>query len=210
MLVQTSPPPISVTRTVVCSDPDLTLPPASIPPDTCRLRLERTAIRRVPGEAFRSLSRLEQLWLPYNALSELSALMLRGLRRLRELRLPGNRLAAFPWAALRDAPQLQLLDLQANRLLTLPPEAAHFLENLTFLDLSNNHLMRLPLELLDTWAHLKTGPFLSGHRARLVLGNQDGIHHQEPSRCMLGFLGNSSSLSESDDIMTDIMLIFYT
>ncbi|XP_049996669.1 leucine-rich repeat, immunoglobulin-like domain and transmembrane domain-containing protein 1 [Alexandromys fortis] len=163
----------SKARTVVCSDPDLTLPPASIPPDTCRLRLERTAIRRVPGEAFRSLSRLEQLWLPYNALSELSALMLRGLRRLRELRLPGNRLAAFPWAALRDAPQLQLLDLQANRLLTLPPEAAHFLENLTFLDLSNNHLMRLPLELLDTWAHLKTGPFLSGHRARLVLGLQD-------------------------------------
>ncbi|CAO2637882.1 Leucine-rich repeat, immunoglobulin-like domain and transmembrane domain-containing protein 1 [Lemmus lemmus] len=163
----------SKARTVVCSDSDLTLPPASIPPDTCRLRLERTAIRRVPGEAFWSLRHLEQLWLPYNALSELSALMLRGLRRLRELRLPGNRLVAFPWEALRDAPQLQLLDLQANRLLTLPPEAAHFLENLTFLDLSNNHLMRLPLELLDTWAHLKTGPLLSGHRARLVLGLQD-------------------------------------
>ncbi|EGV99659.1 leucine-rich repeat, immunoglobulin-like domain and transmembrane domain-containing protein 1 [Cricetulus griseus] len=163
----------SKARTVVCSDPDLTLPPPSIPPDTCRLRLERTAIRRVPGEAFRPLSRLEQLWLPYNALSELSALMLRGLRRLRELRLPGNRLAAFPWAALKDAPQLQLLDLQANRLATLPPEAAHFLENLTFLDLSSNQLMRLPLELLDTWAHLKTGSFLSSYRARLVLGLQD-------------------------------------
>ncbi|KAL1780681.1 leucine-rich repeat, immunoglobulin-like domain and transmembrane domain-containing protein 1 [Sigmodon hispidus] len=163
----------SKARTVVCSDPELTLPPASIPLDTCRLRLERTAIRRVPGEAFWPLSRLEQLWLPYNALSELSALMLRGLRRLRELRLPGNRLAAFPWAALRDAPQLQLLDLQANRLSILPPEAAHFLENLTFLDLSSNQLMRLPLELLDTWAHLKTGSFLSGHRARLVLGLQD-------------------------------------
>ncbi|XP_036055925.1 LOW QUALITY PROTEIN: leucine-rich repeat, immunoglobulin-like domain and transmembrane domain-containing protein 1 [Onychomys torridus] len=163
----------SKARTVVCSDPDLTLPPASIPTDTCKLRLERTAIRRVPGEAFRPLSHLEQLWLPYNALSELSALMLRGLRRLRELRLPGNRLAAFPWAALRDAPQLQLLDLQANRLSTLPPEAAHFLENLTFLDLSSNQLMRLPLELLDTWAHLKIGPFHSGHHARLVLGLQD-------------------------------------
>lgn len=96
--------PISVTRTVVCSDPDMTLPPASLPPDTSRLRLERTAIRRVPGEVFKPLGRLEQLWLPYNALSELSALMLRGLRRLRELRLPGNRLAAFPWAALKDAP----------------------------------------------------------------------------------------------------------
>ncbi|XP_032279883.1 leucine-rich repeat, immunoglobulin-like domain and transmembrane domain-containing protein 1 [Phoca vitulina] len=160
-------------RTVVCSDPDMTLPPASVPPDTSRLRLERTAIRRVPGEAFRPLGRLEQLWLPYNALSELSALMLRGLRRLRELRLPGNRLAAFPWAALKDAPQLRLLDLQANRLSAVPPEAARFLGNLTFLDLSNNQLLRLPEELLATWAHLQTGPFLPGHRTRLVLGLQD-------------------------------------
>ncbi|XP_008833815.1 leucine-rich repeat, immunoglobulin-like domain and transmembrane domain-containing protein 1 [Nannospalax galili] len=160
-------------RAVVCSDPDMTLPPASIPTDTSRLLLERTALRRVPGDAFRLLGLLEQLWLPYNALSDLSALVLRGLRRLRELRLPGNRLATFPWAALKDAPQLQLLDLQANRLSALPPEAAHFLGNLTFLDLSSNQLMRLPLELLHTWAHLKSVPFLSRHRSRLVLGLQD-------------------------------------
>ncbi|KAM5236003.1 leucine-rich repeat, immunoglobulin-like domain and transmembrane domain-containing protein 1 [Ctenodactylus gundi] len=163
----------SKARTVVCSDPDMTLPPASIPPDTCRLRLERTAIRRVPGEAFRLLGRLEQLWLPYNALSDLSGLTLRGLRRLRELRLPGNHLATFPWAALKDAPQLRLLDLQANRLATLPPEAVRFLGNLTFLDLSSNQLARLPQEMLLTWAHLKTGPFLPGRSARLVLGLQD-------------------------------------
>ncbi|XP_045293836.1 leucine-rich repeat, immunoglobulin-like domain and transmembrane domain-containing protein 1 isoform X3 [Leopardus geoffroyi] len=163
----------SKARTVVCSDPDMTLPPASVPPDTSRLRLERTAIRKVPGEAFRPLGRLEQLWLPYNALSELSGLMLRGLRRLRELRLPGNRLAAFPWAALRDAPQLRLLDLQANRLSAVPPEAARFLGNLTFLDLSSNQLLRLPQELLATWAHLQTGPFLPGHHTRLVLVHQE-------------------------------------
>uniref|UniRef100_A0A8C8YXV5 Leucine-rich repeat, immunoglobulin-like domain and transmembrane domain-containing protein 1 n=1 Tax=Prolemur simus TaxID=1328070 RepID=A0A8C8YXV5_PROSS len=163
----------SKARTVVCNDPDMTLPPASIPPDTCRLRLERTAIRQVPGEAFGPLARLEQLWLPYNALGELSALALRGLRRLRELRLPGNRLAAFPWAALGDAPQLRLLDLQANRLSAVPPEAARFLGNLTFLDLSGNQLLRLPQELLGTWAHLKTGLFLPGHHTRLVLGLQD-------------------------------------
>ncbi|XP_054436468.1 leucine-rich repeat, immunoglobulin-like domain and transmembrane domain-containing protein 1 [Pteronotus mesoamericanus] len=160
-------------RTVVCNDPDMTLPPASVPLDTSRLRLERTAIRRVPGEAFRPLGRLEQLWLPYNALSELSILMLRGLRRLSELRMPGNRLAAFPWEALRDAPELRLLDLQANRLSAVPPEAARFLGNLTFLDLSSNQLMRLPQELLATWSHLQTGSFLLGHRIRLVLGLQD-------------------------------------
>ncbi|XP_007952422.1 leucine-rich repeat, immunoglobulin-like domain and transmembrane domain-containing protein 1 [Orycteropus afer afer] len=160
-------------RTVVCDDPDITLLPASIPPDTCRLRLERTAIRRVPAEAFSLLGHLEQLWLPYNALNNLSTLMLRGLQRLHELRLPGNRLAAFPWVALRDTPQLRLLDLQANRLSAVPMEAARFLGNLTFLDLSSNQLMRLPQELLATWAHLHTGPFLHGQRARLVLGLQD-------------------------------------
>ncbi|KAM6163747.1 leucine-rich repeat, immunoglobulin-like domain and transmembrane domain-containing protein 1 [Rhynchocyon petersi] len=160
-------------RTVVCDDPDMTLPPASIPLDTCRLRLERTAICRVPGEAFRLLGRLEQLWLPYNALSDLSAFMLRGLQRLRELRLPGNRLVTFPWAALKDAPQLRLLDLQANRLSAVPKEAVRFLGNLTFLDLSSNQLMRLPQELLAIWANLQTGSFLSSHHTRLVLGLQD-------------------------------------
>lgn len=118
------------------------------------------------------LGRLEQLWLPYNALSELSALMLRGLRRLRELRLPGNHLAAFPWGALRDAPELRLLDLQANRLSAVPPEAARFLGNLTFLDLSSNQLMRLPQELLATWSHMQTRSFLPGHRTSLVLGKR--------------------------------------
>ncbi|XP_058527884.1 leucine-rich repeat, immunoglobulin-like domain and transmembrane domain-containing protein 1 [Ochotona princeps] len=159
--------------TVVCSDADMTLPPANVPLDTCRLRLERTALRRVPGEAFRLLGRLEQLWMPYNALSELSALMLRGLRSLRELRLPGNRLANFPWAALTDTPQLRLLDLQANRLSAVPPEAVRFLGNLTFLDLSSNQLLRLPQELLLAWAALKAEPFLPSHRARLVLGLHD-------------------------------------
>ncbi|XP_007447669.1 PREDICTED: leucine-rich repeat, immunoglobulin-like domain and transmembrane domain-containing protein 1 [Lipotes vexillifer] len=163
----------SKARTVVCNDPDMTLPPAFVPLDTSSLRLERTAIRRVPGEAFKALGRLEQLWLPYNALYELNALMLRGLRRLRELRMPGNHLATFPWAALRDAPKLRLLDLQANRLSAVPPEAARFLGNLTFLDLSSNQLLRLPEELLTTWTHLQTGPFLPGHHVKLVLGLQD-------------------------------------
>ncbi|CAK7304190.1 Leucine-rich repeat, immunoglobulin-like domain and transmembrane domain-containing protein 1 [Vulpes lagopus] len=158
----------SKARTVVCSDPDMTLPPASVPADTSRLRLERTSVRRVAG-ALGPLGRLEQLWLPYNALAELSGLMLRGLRRLRELRLPGNRLAAFPWAALADAPRLRLLDLQANLLAAVPADAARFLRNLTFLDLSSNRLLRLPPELLAAWAR----PFPAGQRASRVLGLQD-------------------------------------
>ncbi|XP_058155623.1 leucine-rich repeat, immunoglobulin-like domain and transmembrane domain-containing protein 1 [Dasypus novemcinctus] len=157
----------SKARTVVCNDPGMTLPPAPIPPDTTTLRLERTGIRGLPGDALRPLRRLEQLWLPYNALGDLSALALRGLRRLRELRLPGNRLAAFPWAALGDAPRLRLLDLRANLLPAVPPAAARVLRNLTFLDLSGNQLLRLPPELLATWAHLP------GSRAKLVLGLQD-------------------------------------
>ncbi|XP_006872523.1 PREDICTED: leucine-rich repeat, immunoglobulin-like domain and transmembrane domain-containing protein 1 [Chrysochloris asiatica] len=163
----------SRTRTVVCDDPNMTLLPAAIPPDTYQLRLERTAIGTVPAGAFRLLGRLEQLWLSYNALSDLSALMLRGLQHLRELRLPGNRLVSFPWVALRDVPQLQRLDLQANRLSAIPTEAAHFVRNLTFLDLSSNQLMRLPQELLITWAHLQMGPFLPGYHAKLILGLQD-------------------------------------
>jgi Leucine-rich repeat (LRR) protein len=153
----------------------------------------------VPGEAFRQLGRLEQLWLPYNAVSELSALMLRGLRRLRELRLPGNRLAAFPWAALRDAPQLRLLDLQANRLSVVPPDAARFLGNLTFLDLSSNQLMRLPQELLLTWAQLKTGPFLPGHHSRLVLGKR---RCSSPGTILvnLGVFSKFPSFFESDSL----------
>ncbi|XP_007533981.1 leucine-rich repeat, immunoglobulin-like domain and transmembrane domain-containing protein 1 [Erinaceus europaeus] len=162
----------STTRTVVCSDPDMTLPPAAVPPDTVLLRLERTAVRRVPGAAFGPLGRLEQLWLPYNVLTELSPRALRGLRRLRELHLPGNRLQAFPWPALADAPQLRLLDLQANRLAAVPPGAARFLGNLSFLDLSSNQLLHLPQDLLARWTHLHL-PFLPARRASLVLGLQD-------------------------------------
>lgn len=163
--------PLSVPRTVVCNDPDMTLPPAALPPDTCRLRLERTAIRRVPAAAFVALRRLEQLWLPYNALGRLGARALRGLGRLRELRLPGNRLAAFPWASLGDAPRLRLLDLQANRLAAVPPGAARFLRDLTFLDLSSNRLLRLPPALLAAWAPLPAAPSLPG-RPGLVLGKR--------------------------------------
>ena len=51
-----------LTRTVLCNDPEMTLTPVNIPVDTFKLRIEKTAIRRVPGEAFHALHNLEYLW----------------------------------------------------------------------------------------------------------------------------------------------------
>uniref|UniRef100_F6X0B8 Leucine-rich repeat, immunoglobulin-like domain and transmembrane domain-containing protein 1 n=1 Tax=Monodelphis domestica TaxID=13616 RepID=F6X0B8_MONDO len=160
-------------RAVVCNDPEMTLPPMMIPSDTSKLRIEKTSIRRVPGDALHHLTRLEYLWLPYNSMTSISSVMLRGLRRLQELRLPGNYLVSFPWGALGDTPQLRLLDLHANRLSAVSAEAARYARNLTFLDLSSNQLMRLPQQLLTTWSHLQAGPYSPGENSKIILGLQD-------------------------------------
>ncbi|XP_012409502.1 leucine-rich repeat, immunoglobulin-like domain and transmembrane domain-containing protein 1 [Sarcophilus harrisii] len=160
-------------RVVICNDPEMTLPPMMIPSDTSKLRIEKTAIRRVPGDTLQQLTRLEYLWLPYNSLTSISSVMLRGLRSLRELRLPGNHLVSFPWGALGDTPQLCLLDLHGNRLSAVSAEAARYVRNLTFLDLSSNQLMRLPQQLLTTWSHLQAGPFSPSDNSKIILGLQD-------------------------------------
>ncbi|XP_020852420.1 leucine-rich repeat, immunoglobulin-like domain and transmembrane domain-containing protein 1 [Phascolarctos cinereus] len=160
-------------RVVVCNDPEMTLPPMMIPSDTSKLRIEKTSIRRVPGDALHQLTCLEYLWLPYNSMTSFSSVMLRGLRRLRELRLPGNHLVSFPWGALGDTPQLRLLDLHGNRLSAVSAEAARYVRNLTFLDLSSNQLMRLPQQLLTTWSHLQAGPYSPSDNSKIILGLQD-------------------------------------
>ncbi|XP_051829941.1 leucine-rich repeat, immunoglobulin-like domain and transmembrane domain-containing protein 1 [Antechinus flavipes] len=160
-------------RVVICNDPEMTLPPMMIPSDTSKLRIEKTAIRRVPGDTLQQLTHLEYLWLPYNSLTSVSSIMLRGLRSLRELRLPGNHLVSFPWGALGDTPQLCLLDLHGNRLSAVSAEAARYVRNLTFLDLSSNQLMRLPQQLLTSWSHLQAGPFSSSDNSKIILGLQD-------------------------------------
>ncbi|ELW65956.1 Leucine-rich repeat, immunoglobulin-like domain and transmembrane domain-containing protein 1 [Tupaia chinensis] len=107
-------------RTVVCSDPDMTLPPASIPPDTSRLRLERTALRRLPGEAFRRL-----------------------------LALQPTRLSAVPPEAARFLENLTFLDLSSNQLMRLPQELLVTWEHLKPAPFLPGHHARLVLGLQD-------------------------------------------------------------
>ncbi|XP_038599313.1 leucine-rich repeat, immunoglobulin-like domain and transmembrane domain-containing protein 1 [Tachyglossus aculeatus] len=160
-------------RMVLCNDPELTLTPVAIPSDTQKLRIEKTSIRWVPGEAFHGLSHLEYLWLPYNSLASFSPGLLRGLQQLRELRLGGNHLVSFPWEALGSTPQLSLLDLRGNLLSSVPGEAARFVGNLTYLDLSSNRLKNLPQELIATWSNLQAAPHFPGDNSKVILGLQD-------------------------------------
>ncbi|NXP64362.1 LRIT1 protein, partial [Chloropsis cyanopogon] len=163
----------SKARTVLCNDPEMTLPPVNIPVDTTKLRIEKTAIRRVPGEAFHLLHNLEYLWMPYNSLASLSSITFKGLRRLQELRLAGNNLISFPWESLAGMPQLRLLDLHNNELTSIPPDAARYVKNITYLDLSSNKLMTLPQALIATWANLQAVPYFPNDNSKIILGLQD-------------------------------------
>lgn len=148
----------------------MTLTPVNFPVDTSKLRIEKTAIRRVPGEAFHALHNLEYLWMPYNSLASLSGITFKGLRRLQELRLDGNNLISFPWETLADMPQLRLLDLHNNELTSIPPDAARYVKNITYLDLSSNKLMTLPQALIATWANLQTVPYFPNDNSKIILG----------------------------------------
>uniref|UniRef100_A0A8C5HFK1 Leucine-rich repeat, immunoglobulin-like domain and transmembrane domain-containing protein 1 n=1 Tax=Gouania willdenowi TaxID=441366 RepID=A0A8C5HFK1_GOUWI len=147
----------SKARSVICNDPEIFLVPVGFPVDTSKLRIEKTSIQRIPGEAFNYLSSLEFLWMSFNTLSILSTDSFRGLFNLEELRLDGNALTAFPWESLMDMPSLRLLDLHNNQLTALPAEATTYIRNLTYLDLSSNSLLTLPAEVLST-CHLQAGP----------------------------------------------------
>lgn len=154
----------------------MTLTPVNIPVDTTKLRIEKTAIRRVPGEAFHALHNLEYLWMPYNSLASLSGITFKGLRRLQELRLDGNDLISFPWETLADMPQLRLLDLHNNELTSIPPDAARYVKNITYLDLSSNKLMTLPQALIATWANLQTVPYFPNDNSKIILGKKSAFH----------------------------------
>ncbi|XP_068573549.1 leucine-rich repeat, immunoglobulin-like domain and transmembrane domain-containing protein 1a [Cebidichthys violaceus] len=161
----------SKARSVICNDPEISLVPVGFPVDTSKLRIEKTAIQRIPSEAFNYLSSLEFLWMSFNTLSALSPDSFRGLLNLEELRLDGNALTAFPWESLMDMPSLRLLDLHNNQLPSLPAEATTYIKNLTYLDLSSNSLLTLPTEVLSTWLAAK--PVQGPESSKMILGLHD-------------------------------------
>ncbi|XP_041644829.1 leucine-rich repeat, immunoglobulin-like domain and transmembrane domain-containing protein 1a [Cheilinus undulatus] len=161
----------SKARSVICNDPDISLVPVGFPVDTSKLRIEKTAIQRIPSEAFNYLSSLEFLWMSFNTLSALNPDSFRGLYNLEELRLDGNALTAFPWESLMDMPSLRLLDLHNNQLTSLPAEATTYIKNLTYLDLSSNSLLTLPAEVLSTWLAAK--PAQGPESSKMILGLHD-------------------------------------
>ncbi|TRY56793.1 hypothetical protein DNTS_035608 [Danionella cerebrum] len=158
-------------RSVICNDPEISLVPATFPSDTSKLRIEKTAIKRIPSEAFSYLSNLEFLWMSFNVLSSLNLDSFRGLYSLEELRLDGNSLTSFPWEALMDMPSLRLLDIHNNKLSSLPPETAVYTKNLTYLDVSSNNLLTVPSQLLNTWLALKPVP--PADSSKMILGLHD-------------------------------------
>ncbi|XP_027621627.1 leucine-rich repeat, immunoglobulin-like domain and transmembrane domain-containing protein 3 [Tupaia chinensis] len=162
-------------RSVLCSDLDMSEVPTNLPVDTVKLRIEKTVTRSIPAEAFYYLTELRSLWVAYNAVASVHPRGFYYLRRLHELRLGGNSLAAFPWASLLDTPLLRTLDLHNNRLASVPAEAVQYLRNLTYLDLSSNRLTSLPPDFLDGWPHLGPAPSqnLDLSPRRIVLGLQD-------------------------------------
>lgn len=155
-------------RSVICNDPEISLVPATFPEDTSKLRIEKTAIKRIPSEAFSYLSNLEFLWMSFNVLSSLNSDSFRGLYSLEELRLDGNSLTSFPWESLMDMPSLRLLDIHNNQLSSVPSEAALYMKNLTYLDLSSNNLLTVPPEVLNTWLTVK--PVQGVESSKMILG----------------------------------------
>lgn len=167
----------SFLRSVICNDPGISLVPVGFPVDASKLRIEKTAIERIPSEAFNYLSSLEFLWMSFNTVSALNTDSFRGLISLEELRLDGNALAAFPWESLVDMPSLRLLDLHNNQLTSLPAEATTHIRNLTYLDLSSNSFVTLPAQVLSTWLAAK--PLQGPESSKLILGKE----RRTASRC---------------------------
>ncbi|XP_036407862.1 leucine-rich repeat, immunoglobulin-like domain and transmembrane domain-containing protein 3 [Megalops cyprinoides] len=161
------------TRSVLCNDADTADVPLNVPVDTVKLRVEKTAIRRIPAEAFYYLVDLRYLWVTYNAVVSMDSRSLYNLKSLHELRLDGNLLTSFPWESLRETPALRTLDLHNNRLSIVPVEAARYLLNITYLDLSSNKLTSLPSDLMDIWPPFSGLVRANNSSTKVVLGLQD-------------------------------------
>ncbi|KAL4641861.1 leucine-rich repeat, immunoglobulin-like domain and transmembrane domain-containing protein 3 [Arapaima gigas] len=160
-------------RTVLCNDPDMSDIPNGIPADTVKLRVEKTAVRRIPAQAFSYLPGLLYLWVSYSAVGAVDQAALTGLEALRDLRLDGNLLTSFPWESLRAVPRLHTLSLRNNRLASMPAEAAQYLHNITYLDISSNKLTTVPSDLVDIWLPVFGTARVTRFFQKVVLGLQD-------------------------------------
>lgn len=144
--------------------------PLNVPVDTVKLRIEKTAARRIPTEAFYYLVELRYLWITYNSITSVDTGSFYNLKVLHELRLDGNMISMFPWESLKEMPRLRTLDLHNNRLTTVPNEAIPYLLNITYLDLSSNKLTTLPSDLMDIWPPFNGAPTSMNASQKVVLG----------------------------------------
>lgn len=99
---------------------------------------------RVPDALLANLSRLENLFLNHNRLTEVPSGLPGGLQ---QLRLAHNRIGRVPHGAFRNLPHLSLLLLQGNRLKALGKADFTGLSSVILLDLSHNFLEEFPKHL---------------------------------------------------------------
>ncbi|XP_061691458.1 LOW QUALITY PROTEIN: leucine-rich repeat, immunoglobulin-like domain and transmembrane domain-containing protein 3a [Syngnathoides biaculeatus] len=191
------------TRSVLCNDPDMSEIPVNVPVDTIKLRVEKTAIRRVPTEAFYYLTELRYLWITYNSIASVDTGSFYNLKVLHELRLDGNVIAVFPWESLKEMPNLRTLDLHNNRLTSVPPEAIPYLVKITYLDLSSNKLATLPSDLMDIWPPFNGEPVTASASQKVVLGLQDNPWFCD---CKISKLIEISKMADTPVVLMDLFL----
>ncbi|XP_029020459.1 leucine-rich repeat, immunoglobulin-like domain and transmembrane domain-containing protein 3a [Betta splendens] len=191
------------TRSVLCNDPDMSDIPVNVPVDTVKLRIEKTAVRRVPTEAFYYLVELRYLWITYNSITAVDTGSFYNLKMLHELRLDGNMISMFPWESLKEMPNLRTLDLHNNRLTNVPTEAISYLLNITYLDLSSNKLTTLPSDLMDIWPPFNGEPITTNASQKVVLGLQDNPWFCD---CKISKLIEISKMADTPVVLMDPFL----
>ncbi|XP_072789547.1 leucine-rich repeat-containing protein 3 [Taeniopygia guttata] len=88
-------------KAVLCSSQHLEEIPKDIPRDVVFLKLDANSITRIPSNAFRHLSHLEEIDLSRNAIEKIDRAAFRGVAAgLRSLDLSGNRIRSIPKEAL--------------------------------------------------------------------------------------------------------------
>nr|XP_020463106.1 leucine-rich repeat, immunoglobulin-like domain and transmembrane domain-containing protein 3 [Monopterus albus] len=191
------------TRSVLCNDPDMSDVPINVPVDTIKLRIEKTAVRRIPTEAFYYLVELRYLWITYNSITSVDTGSFYNLKVLHELRLDGNMISMFPWESLKEMPMLRTLDLHNNRLSDVPTEAIPYLLNITYLDLSSNKLITLPSDLMDIWPPFNREPISTNASQKVVLGLQDNPWFCD---CKISKLIEISKMVDAPLVLMDLFL----